>query len=78
MFCNDRFNWSTNLNNLFTNLENNSFFLSNAERNYGTYSVQMNNNENLYTVFFSLKNEKGRFNGIRYQLVLFVESAYFR
>ena len=69
---------STNLNNLFTNLENNRFFLSNAERNYGTYSVQMNNNENLYTVFFSLKNEQGRFNGIRYQLVLFVESAYFR
>ena len=78
VFCNDRFNWSTNLNNLFTNLENNRFFLSNAERNYGTYSVQVNNNKNLYTAFFRLKNEKGKFNGIRYQLVLFVESAYFR
>ena len=76
-FCPLRFKASVALPKLLENLPNNRLYLTRSDRNYGTYNTTITLEDGTsYTAYFTLKRKKGRFNGIRHKLVLFVESAY--
>jgi len=76
-FCPDRFMTSTNLRELLEGLPRNRIYLTRSDRNYGTYNAtKILEDGTAYTAFFTLKAHKGRFDGIRHKLRLFVESAY--
>jgi len=76
-FCPDRFIASKNLRELLEGLPRNKIYLTRSDRNYGTYNAtKIFEDGTAYTAFFTLKAQKGRFDGIRHKLRLFVESAY--
>lgn len=48
-----------------------------SDRNYGCYNATLRDVDGqFYTAYFTLKSDKGRFNGIRHKFRIFVESAY--
>lgn len=76
-FCPDRFTASVNLRELLEGLSRNRIYLTRSDRNYGTYNAtKILEDGTAYTAFFTLKAQKGRFDGVRHKLRLFVESAY--
>jgi hypothetical protein len=78
-FCPDRFIASIALSKLLTTLPQNRLYLTPSDRNYGTYNATMMLTDGTaYTAFFTLKTNKGRFDGIRHKLRLYVESAHHR
>ena len=78
-FCPHRFAASVDIATLLTTLPQNRLYLTLADRNYGTYNATMMQPDGTaYRAFFTLHSDKGRFNGIRHKLRLFVESAYHR
>jgi hypothetical protein len=78
-FCPHRFSASIDLAKLLNTLPENRLYLTPSDRNYGTFNATMMLDDGTaYTAFFSLKANKGRFDGIRHKLRLFVESAHHR
>lgn len=78
-FCPQRFAASVDLAGLLGTLPQNRLYLTPSDRNYGTYNATMMLDDGTaYTAFFILKPHKGRFDGIRHKLRLFVESAHHR
>lgn len=78
-FCPDRYATSAVLPDLLANLPKNRLYLTRSDRNYGTYNTTtILEDGTAYTAFFTLKPHKGRFNGIRHKLRLYVESAHHR
>lgn len=76
-FCPDRYTASMDLKDLFEGLSRNRIYLTQSDRNYGTYNAtKIRDDGTAYTAFFTLKAQKGKFDGIRHKLRLFVESAY--
>jgi hypothetical protein len=68
---------SIHLSGLMRNLPQNRIYVTRSERNYGVYSATLADADgHRYTAYFKLRPEKGRFNGVRYKLLLVVESAY--
>lgn len=79
VFCPDRYAASGVLVDLLGNLPNNRLYLTRSDRNYGTYNATtILGDGTAYTAFFTLKPRKGRFDGIRHKLRLYVESAHHR
>lgn len=78
-FCPDRFAASVDLAALLGTLPDNRLYLTPSDRNYGTYNATMMLPDGTaYTAFFTLRPHRGRFDGIRHKLRLFVESAHHR
>ncbi len=78
-FCPDRYGASAALGGLLANLPRNRLYLTPSDRNYGIYNATtILPDGTAYTAFFTLKPRKGRFDGIRHKLRLFVESAHYR
>ena len=75
-FCPDRYVASSALGGLLANLHRNRLYLTPSDRNYGTYNnaTTILANGTAYTAFFTLKPHKGRFDGIRHKLRLYVET----
>lgn len=77
VFDPERYKASTELNLLLKELPTHRIFVTKSDRNYGCYNAQLTDaNGFFYTAYFTLRRDKGRFNGIRHSLRLFVESAY--
>lgn len=78
-FCPSRYAASVDLRGLLDNLHCNRLYLTPSDRNYGTYNATtILDDGTAYTAFFTLKSHKGRFDGIRHKLRLYVESAHHR
>jgi hypothetical protein len=78
-FCPHRFAASVDLAGLLGTLPQNRLYLTQSDRNFGTYNATMMLGDGTaYTAFFTLRPHKGRFDGIRHKLRLFVESAHHR
>lgn len=78
-FCRLRFAASVDLATLLGTLPQNRLYLTPSDRNYGTYNATMMLADGTaYTAFFTLRPHKGRFDGIRHKLRLYVESAHHR
>jgi hypothetical protein len=78
-FCPLRFAASVDLAMLLGTLPQNRLYLTPSDRNYGTYNATMMlDGGTAYTAFFTLRPRKGRFDGIRHKLRLYVESAHHR
>ncbi|PHQ69215.1 MAG: hypothetical protein COB93_08620 [Sneathiella sp.] len=78
-FCPDRYAASTDLHGLLDNLHRNRLYLTPSDRNFGSYNATtILPDGTAYTAFFTLKLHKGRFDGIRHKLRLYVESAHHR
>jgi hypothetical protein len=78
-FCPLRFAASVDLATLLGTLPQNRLYLTPSDRNYGTYNATMMLDDGTaYTAFFTLRPQKGRFDGIRHKLRLYVESAHHR
>ena len=74
-FCPLRFAASVDLAGLLGTLPQNRLYLTPSDRNYGTYNATMMLDDGTaYTAFFTLRPHKGRFDGIRHKLRLFVEA----
>ena len=76
-FDKERYQLSTGLSDLMNGLLGHKCYLTPTKRNYmaANASITWPNGEN-YWIFFVLKKRKGKWNGIRYHLEMFVESAY--
>ena len=78
-FCPNRYAASVALGDLLANLHRNRLYLTPSDRNYGTYNATtILDDGTAYTAFFTMKPKKGRFDGIRHKLRLYVESAHHR
>ena len=76
-FCPERYRLSFGLKELIEGLPGNKIYMTPAERNFGTYNgVKILDDGTAYIAFFTIKGEKGRFDGVRHRLTLYVESAY--
>lgn len=76
-FCPIRYKLSIGLRELIEGLPRNKIYMTPAERNFGTYcGIKILEDGTAYTAFFTLNGGKGRFDGIRHKLTLYVESAY--
>lgn len=65
------------LADLIRGLDRHRIYVTAAERNYGAYNAGIVAEDGLaYTVYFTLRPDKGRHDGIRHSLRLTVESAY--
>ena len=70
---------SVHLGGLLRALPQNRLYVTPSDRNYGVYNATLPDPAGgFYTAFFTLTPRKGRFNGVRHQLTLYVESAYAR
>lgn len=70
---------SARLADLMRGLPYNRIYVTRSDRNYGCYNATVRDADGLsYTAYFTLRRNKGRFNGIRHKFRLFVESAYAR
>lgn len=70
---------SYQLPELIRNLTQHNVYVTASERNYGCYNAQVRAADGLsYTAYFTVRRDKGRFEGVRHQLRLYVESAYHR
>lgn len=68
---------SVALAQLIASLDHHRIYVTASDRNYGAYNAAFVTPDGLaYTAFFVVRPNKGRFNGIRHALGLFVESAY--
>ncbi len=72
----ERFKGSKKLPEFLTQLSNHRLYLTPSDRNYGVYNASMIIDDFAYTVFFTMKKNKGKLNGIRHSLLMRVESAY--
>ena len=76
-FCEDRYRLSFSLKELIEGLPANKIYMTLAERNFGAYcATKILKDGTAYTAFFTLRGDKGRFDGVRHRLTLHVESAY--
>jgi hypothetical protein len=76
-FCENRYRHSFSLKDLIAGLPANKIYMTAAERNFGTYcATKLLDDGTAYTAFFTLRGDKGRFDGVRHRLTLHVESAY--
>lgn len=72
-----RFEASQTLPDLIRALDEHRIYVTSSERNYAVYNMTFTAEDGLsYTAFFTVRPRKGKFNGTRHHLVLFVESAY--
>jgi hypothetical protein len=71
-----RFNESKTLSTFLNELPMHRLYWTASDRNFGLYNATKIVNGTAYTVFFTLKKERGKLNGIRHSLVMRVESAY--
>ena len=72
-----RFSASSGLPALIMALPEAQVYVTRSERNYGCYDIAHLGEDGLaYTAYFTMRPQKGRFNGIRHNLLLQVESAY--
>ena len=78
IFDPDRYARSFSLPDLIVNLDKHRIYLSGRERNYGCYNATLITDGVAYTAFFTLERNKGRFDNIRYKLLMRIESAYIR
>lgn len=70
---------SYQLPELIRQLTHHNVYVTASERNYGCYNAKVLAADGLfYTAYFTVRRDKGRFNGIRHSLRLNVESAYLR
>jgi hypothetical protein len=68
---------SVALSQLIASLDRHRIYVTASDRNYGVYNAAfVTEDGTAYTAFFVLRPQKGRFDGIRHSLGLFVESAY--
>jgi hypothetical protein len=52
--------------------------MTSAERSFGTYcATEMLEDGSSYTAFFTIRRGQGRFDGVRHQLTMHIESAYY-
>lgn len=76
-FCEDRYRLSFSLRELIEGLPTHKIYMTAAERNFGAYcATKILSDGTAYTAFFTLRGDKGRFDGARHRLTLYVESAY--
>jgi len=79
VFCQNRYNHSPLIHGLIENMSDYKVYITTSERNYGLYNIDLSiGMDSYYTVFFTLKKDKGKYNGKRHSLSLYVESAYYR
>lgn len=72
-----RFEASLELPALIRALPEIQVYVTRTERNYGCYcAARLDDVQEAYTGYFTMRRQKGRFNGIRHTLLLQVESAY--
>lgn len=65
------------LPDLMRALDQHRLYVTASERNYAVYNMSFIAEDGLcYTAFFKVRRKKGRYNGARHHLELFVESAY--
>ncbi|PTX41566.1 hypothetical protein [Allosediminivita pacifica] len=65
------------LPDLMRGLDQHRVYVTASERNYAVYNMSFIADDGLcYTAFFKVRPKKGRYNGARHHLELFVESAY--
>jgi hypothetical protein len=77
-FCLVRYGFSLDLRRLVQGLPRNKIYMTSAERNFGTYcATEMLEDGSSYTAFFTIRRGQGRFDGVRHQLTMHIESAYF-
>lgn len=77
VFSGSRFSASQQIRHLLEGLGTNKIYLTPSGRNFGTYNATMALDDGTaYTAYFTLKKHKGKYDGIRHSLSLFVESAY--
>lgn len=68
---------STELPGLIRSLDRHRIYVTASERNYGAYNTAFVAPDGLaYTAYFIIRQDKGRFDGVRHKLRLTVESAY--
>tara|TARA_B100000614_G_C14547071_1_gene492489 strand:+ start:336 stop:917 length:582 start_codon:yes stop_codon:yes gene_type:complete len=68
---------SHSLPELMCSLDQHRIYVTASERNYAVYNMSFIAEDGLcYTSFFKVRQKKGRFNGVRHHLEMFVESAY--
>lgn len=68
---------SHGLPELMQSLDQHRIYVTAAERNYAVYNMSFIADDGLcYTAFFKVRQRKGRFDGARHHLEIFVESAY--
>lgn len=74
-----RYETSQQLPDFMRNLMQHRVYVAASERNYGCYNASLVDGDGLaYTAFFTIRPDRGRFNGRRHALLLRVESAYTR
>ena len=74
-----RFNASRDLPALIKALQQIPVYATRSERNYGCYNAaHLDEEGTAYTAYFTMRPQRGKFNGIRHTLLLQVESAYLR
>jgi hypothetical protein len=76
-FSAERFRLSLGLPDLVTGMTAHKCYYSKNNRNYmaADARVELSDGTN-YWMFFVMKNQKGRWNGVRYRLQMRIESAY--
>lgn len=68
---------SVRLADLMRDLPQNRIYVTRSDRNYGCYNATLGDESgHYYTAYFTLRRDKGRFDRVRHQFLLFVESAY--
>lgn len=71
--------FSHNLPELMRNIPHSKTFVMPSDRNYSCYNTTLPGRFGReYTAYFTVTKRKGRFDGIRHQFVIFVESAYLK
>jgi len=82
IFDKERYDASLNIPRIISNLQRYKVYITKPklrlDRNYTTFdSCVKSPNGDHYRLFFTLKRNKGRFDGVRFNLEMYVESAYF-
>ncbi len=68
---------SVALSGLIRNIDQHRIYVTASDRNYGVYNAAFVAEDGMaYTAFFVVRPKKGKFDGIRHHLAMFVESAY--
>ncbi len=77
VFDAERYGLSEGLPTLISGVANHKCFLTPEKRNYMTFDGRIKLDDGRdYRIFFAMRKNKGRWNGIRHQLQMIVESAY--
>lgn len=68
---------SFHLPDLMRDISLNKIYVTPSDRNYGCYNATLTDHDGqFYTAYFTVKADKGRFDGMRHTFRIFVESAY--